>query len=223
MRRRTVILSLALAFIVNACSSDDGTTAVSPDTTIEAPSSTVRRIPIAELSASSTIVRGLLTQPIILTICDKGFCADFPTDGDPVQRKLILQDGDKDGIYISAISVDQTNGKICPDIFSDNSLCNRFAHEIYEVIIVRYPDRAFDDVLAMVRKDMLDSNYRDVRQGTFMGKPAIFSTFHTPLGGSGPFIDVWHNGAVYSIWAGGLITTTPHFADAFLASFRFTD
>ncbi len=161
-------------------------------------------------------------------LCAEDFCVSFPALGglagitqSPASAGI---DGPLYPDYRSALLIDDKSGRACPGQvpYSRDSRCQSFtADEGYSVGIRPAEGPDAKKALAAVRKKLTPDVFTNVHSGTFAGQPAVFSVFHTREGGSGPYVDVYHNGRVYSIWAQGQ-TGGVRFAKQFHTSFRFT-
>lgn len=162
--------------------------------------------------------------------CNKqyAFCVTFPVDltgngkgNTDFPDKASTNNGTSMITFYSTLLVDHRTGRICPVSYPVPVNCQGFDSEGYIVSVGYRPGWTEQQAMSEDRFRLTPDVFDHVRVGQFKGNPSIFSTFHTKTGGYGPYIDVWHNGRMYSIWANGL-NGAATYADLFDNSFRFT-
>ncbi len=156
----------------------------------------------------------LKEQQLVVVNGDEGFRATFPATGD-LQEKAKLLTGYEAHSYQSVVLRDPATGRICPRWQPNAEPCQGLNEEVYHLWMEPMAE------LPPAEAGFDPGVYTDVRRTTFAGWPANAATFHTPDGGSGPYVDVWKDGWLYHIWAHGGKSPAA-FADQFLASFKFT-
>jgi hypothetical protein len=168
--------------------------------------------------------RPLMPRPAVFHVCPVryGFCADIPGDEDQVELTDLV-DETNPGYFDIMLADNRQTGEVCPSDLANDPRCRDFVIEFYGVHITEMPGVSAQQALASWKRRMTPGVFTGVHYGEFAGQPAIFSTFHTKEGGSGPYVDAWNHGRIYHLWTNGLTGKgEPPLAQMFLSSFHFT-
>lgn len=171
--------------------------------------------------------RPVLSHPVFWGVRGVGgdeFCAEFPTDGDR-KEIAVLEGGAGKHEYTTNLKVDPETGDICPTIYADDPRCNGFNVEIYTVEVSHHPGLTAQQAMDVFQRQIPPGSFGSLRRMPFRGddsNPAFFGTIQAKEGGSGTYVAVWHNEAIYRIWSSGL-QEAPNYAEEFEDSFQFAD